>query len=65
MGSSQGDCMTHRDKPGYEYKTFKSKTETQINFKISQEQSMGWILTNKEESKRWPKGWTATMERNK
>lgn len=57
--------MTHRDKPGYEYKTFKSKTETQINFKISQEESMGWILVNKEESKRWPKGWTATMERKK
>lgn len=57
--------MAHKDKPGYEYKTLKAGNETQINFKIEQERSKGWSLTLKEESKRWPKGWTATMERKK
>lgn len=57
--------MVHKDRQGSEYKTLKAGNETQINFKISQELSKGWVLLYKEESKRWPKGWTATMERKK
>lgn len=57
--------MAHKDKPGYQYQTLKDKTEFGLYAKVKVAESHGWKLVLKEESKRWPKGWTATMERKK
>lgn len=57
--------MAFKDEKGWIYDTIKKKTETQLEWHLKKLASGGWeeVEKTREESKRWPKGFSCTIRK--